>query len=98
MDTQPDLEDRADAETSLATSENQTGSQVIYLYGGGLDREAQETEIMLSTVAFRIRATAIGLECVRRGGNGNLLSRVGVTVFSLDAATGGALFSLAGGR
>ena len=51
MDGDPDLEEDADAEPSLAAPENHSGSQVTWLRGNDQDREAETPETVLPEVA-----------------------------------------------
>ncbi|GJE14562.1 hypothetical protein [Methylobacterium longum] len=51
MDGDADDEEGGDAEPSLAAPENTAGSQVVYMRGGDQDREEDEPEAVLTTVA-----------------------------------------------
>jgi hypothetical protein len=77
MDGDPDLEDGADAEPSLAAPENQ-GSQVTWLRGTDQDREADASEAMLPEVA-----NVIEVEPLRWGGRGNVIAAAGAYLFDL---------------
>ncbi|WP_243966002.1 hypothetical protein [Methylobacterium sp. J-026] len=104
MDGDPDLEDSADDEPSLAAPGNQ-GSQVTWLRGTDQDCEAGAPEIAIpetrieappaTASALAANLSAISIEPVRWGGRGNVVSLAGVAVLDLSAAAGDALLALA---
>ena len=67
MDGDPDLEDGADAEPSLAAPENAIGSQVVYMRGGDEDREEGAPETVMPEVAAEPPSEAIVLSWRGRG-------------------------------
>ncbi|MCJ2093139.1 hypothetical protein MKK67_11615 [Methylobacterium sp. J-072] len=78
MDGDPDLEEGADAEPSLAAPENHTGSQVVWMRGNDADREIEAPEAVLPEVA-----NVIEVEPLRWGGRGNVLAAAGAYLFDL---------------
>ncbi|MCJ2118780.1 hypothetical protein MKK65_19790 [Methylobacterium sp. J-001] len=78
MDGDPDLEDGANAERSLAAPENHTGSQVVWMRGNDQDREAEAPETALPAVAM-----VIEVEPLRWGGRGNVVAAAGSLLVSL---------------
>ncbi|MCJ2141569.1 hypothetical protein [Methylobacterium sp. E-066] len=52
LDGDPDFEDGADEEPSLAAPENHTGSQVVWMRGNDQDREIEAPETVLPEVAL----------------------------------------------
>jgi len=87
LDGDPDLEDGADAEPSLAAPENHTGSQVVYMRGNDQDREAEAPEAPLPVVAVAPRIPPRQGPALRWGGHGNVI-----------AAAGALLLEMSGGR
>ena len=74
MDGDPDLEDGADAEPSLAAPENTAGSQVVYMRGGDRDCEAEAPETVLPEVAAETQPVA---EILPWRGRGNVIAAAG---------------------
>jgi hypothetical protein len=84
LDGDPDLEDGADDEPSLAAPENPTGSQVIYMPGGDDDRETEAPEAALPNVTIEPAAEAVILPW---RGRGNVIAAFSVAL--LDMVGGG---------
>ncbi|MCJ2124076.1 hypothetical protein [Methylobacterium sp. J-077] len=82
MDGDPDLEDGADAEPSLAAPEKHAGSQVTWLRGNDRDREAEAPETVLPEVAAE-QPDAIILSW---RGRGNIIAAVGVALLDMVGA------------
>ena len=80
LDGDPDFEDGADAEPSLAAPENTAGSQVVYICGNDQDREAEAPEIILPEVAAEPRPEATILPW---RGRGNVIAAAGVAILDL---------------
>ena len=80
MDEDPDIEEGGDAEPSLAAPENVTGSQVVYMRGGGRDGEAEAPEPMLPEVAVEPTLEEIALPWQ---GRGNVIAAAGVALLYL---------------
>ena len=80
MDGDPDLEDDADDEPSLAAPENHTGSQVTWLRGNDQDCEAEAPETVLSEVAVN---SVLGAEILPWSGRGNVITAVGVALLEM---------------
>lgn len=80
MDGDTDLEDGADAETSLAAPGNRAGSQVVYMRGNDQDREAEAPETVLPAVAIEARGEAVILPW---RGRGNVIAAAGVALLDL---------------
>ena len=80
MDGDPDLEDGADAEPSLAAPENATGSQVTWLRGNDQDRETEAPEIALPEVAAERLPEA---QILAWRGRGNVIAAAGALLLDL---------------
>ncbi|MCJ2052108.1 hypothetical protein [Methylobacterium sp. J-070] len=80
MDGEPDLEDGADDEPSLAAPENATGSQVVYMRGNDQDREAEAPETVMPEVAADPLPEA---QILPWRGRGNIVAAMGVALLNL---------------
>ncbi|KAA0122831.1 hypothetical protein CIW48_15420 [Methylobacterium sp. P1-11] len=88
MDGGVDHDETGGSKPSLASPENVTYSQVVYMRGGDQDREAEAAETTPPEVpAEQPAATVIQVPPMRWGGRGNII-----------AAAGAALLDLAGVR
>ncbi|TXM96724.1 hypothetical protein FV242_33200 [Methylobacterium sp. WL64] len=82
IDGDPDLEDGADAEASLAAPKNHTGSQVVWIRGSDQDRESVAPETVLPEVAAEQPEAIILPWC----GGGNVIAAVGVALLDMVGA------------
>ena len=80
MDGDPDIEDRADDEPSLAALENATELQVVYMRGNDQDRETEVSEIVLPEVATEPQPVA---DILLWRGRGNFIAAVGSLIVDL---------------
>lgn len=80
MDGDPDFENGADAEPSLAAPENYTGSQVTWLRGSDQDREEEAPETVPPQVVVEMPVKASVLPW---RGRGNIIAAAGVALLDL---------------
>jgi hypothetical protein len=80
LDRDPDLEDGADAEPSLAAPENHEGSQVVYMRGGDHDREHESAEKVLPEVPVDPQSAA---EILPWRGRGNVIAAAGLVLLDM---------------
>ena len=87
MDGDADAEDGGDAEPALGAPENYHGSQIGWLRGNGVDREAEAVDILLPVVRVspvpRFRPADLAPDLLGWGGNGNIIAAAGVALLEM---------------
>ncbi|MCJ2070061.1 hypothetical protein MKK75_14865 [Methylobacterium sp. J-030] len=86
LDGDPDMEDGADAEPSLAAPENVAGSQMTWLRGGDQDREEEVSEPALQVVVVEPQPADENLPeavVLPWRGRGNVIAAAGVMILDM---------------